>query len=101
MTSAMRLSNVMPDVVNIGRCKRVARIQIGVGQDRKRQMQPLRRLALIAGVLRRKAKNVGDAERFEFGKMIAKAARLRRAAARAGISSQPGGASTPGTPVRG
>src|SRR5215472_901889 len=47
-------------------------------------MQPLRRLALIGGVLARQAIDLGDAERFELGKMIAKPARLRRAAARAG-----------------
>ena len=47
-------------------------------------MQPLGRFALIAGILRRKAIDLGDAERLQLGEMIAKAAGLRRAAARAG-----------------
>ena len=64
-------------------------------------MQPLGGFALIVGILRRKAEDVGDAERLELGKMVAEAAGLRRAARAPGMSSQPGGRSTPGTPVRG
>src|SRR5262249_31248344 len=45
-------------------------------------MQTLDRFALIGGVLRGEAKNTGDAELLEFGEMVAKAARLRRTAAR-------------------
>ena len=47
-------------------------------------MQAIGGLLLVVGVLRRQAENLGDAERLELGEMIAKAARLRRAAARAG-----------------
>ena len=47
-------------------------------------MEPLGGLALIIGVLGRQAENLGDAQLLEFGEMIAEAARLRRAAARAG-----------------
>jgi len=79
----------------------VCELVVGVGENRKRQMQPFRSLALISGILRRKTVDMGDAERLQFGKMIAKAAGLRRAAPRTGDIVQPGGASTPGTPVRG
>src|SRR5215475_1522399 len=47
-------------------------------------MQTLDRFALIGAVLRRQAENTGDAELLEFAEMVAKAARLWRAAARPG-----------------
>jgi len=47
-------------------------------------VEPLGGFALIIGILGRQAENVSDAERFELGKMVAEAAGLRRAAARAG-----------------
>ena len=47
-------------------------------------MQAARRLLLIGRVLRRQAEHLGDAELLQFGEMIAEAAGLRRAAARAG-----------------
>ena len=75
--------SVMPEVVKVGRCKRARKFQIRIGQDRKRQVQPLGGLALIVGILRRQAEDVSNAERLQFGKMVAKTARLRRAAARA------------------
>src|SRR5262249_13288243 len=56
--------------------------EVLVRKHRERQMQTLDRFALIGGVLRREAENTGDAELLEFGEMVAKAARLRRAAAR-------------------
>jgi hypothetical protein len=74
----------------------------GIGEDRERQVQALGGLALIVGVLRREPEQVGNAEPIELGEMVAKAAGLGGAAARAGnIVPPPGGRSTPGTPVRG
>src|SRR5205807_8566404 len=46
-------------------------LELGVGEDRERQMQPLGGLPLIAGGLRRKPIEVGDAERSDLGKMVA------------------------------
>src|SRR5919197_4869888 len=47
-----------------------------VGKHRKRQVQTLHRFALIGAVLRRQTKHTRDPEPLEFGKMVAKAARL-------------------------
>ena len=47
-------------------------------------MEPLSGLSLIIRVLGLEAENMRYADRFEFGKMVAEAAGLRRAAARAG-----------------
>src|SRR6185503_1883957 len=57
--------------------------EAGVRQDRKWQVQPLRRLALIGAVLRRQPEQRVGPKPLELGEMIADAARLRRAAARA------------------
>ena len=84
MTSAMRFSSVMPGDGEGRQVQRPGKRQLGIGQDRERQMQPLGGLALIIGVLGRQAEQVRHAQRFELGEMVAKAAGLRRAAARAG-----------------
>jgi hypothetical protein len=47
-------------------------------------VQALDEFALIGGVLGRETKNARDAEPLELAEMVAKAARLRRAAARSG-----------------
>ena len=79
----MRLSRVMPATVKVGSLSARASSSFGIGQHRERQVQPLDRLALIAGVLRRQAEELRHAEPLELGEMVAERARLRRAAARA------------------
>jgi len=50
--SVMRLSNVIPSTSNVGRTQRVRKFQLRVGEQREWQLEPLRGLALIVGVLR-------------------------------------------------
>src|SRR5262245_28524387 len=42
-----------------------------IGKNGERQMQALRRLALVSAVLRREAEKVGNAELLELGEMVA------------------------------
>src|SRR5262249_59492722 len=55
-----------------------------VGKHWEREVQALDGFTLIGAILCREAKNAGDAEALELAEMVAKAARLRRAAARSG-----------------
>jgi hypothetical protein len=55
--------------------------EVGVRNERKRQMQSLDSFPLIVGVLGRKAEEVGDAKSSELGKMVAERAGLWRTAA--------------------
>ncbi len=57
--------------------------QPGVGKQRKRQVQPLDGFALVFAILCRKPEDPRHAQRLEFPEMIAEAAALGRAAARA------------------
>ena len=59
-------------------------IEVFIRQDRKRQMQSFGCFALIDGILRRQPEHLGNSQRLQVGKMIAKTARLRRATPRAG-----------------
>lgn len=63
--------------------QRVARLEFGVAQDFKRQMQSRNRLLLVFGGLRAESKCL-DAELAELGHQIAETAALRRAASRTG-----------------
>ena len=74
----------MPATSNVGSLSARVSLQLRVRQDRERQVQPLDRLALIVGVLRRQPEQLRDAEPLQLGEMVAEAAGLRRAAARAG-----------------
>src|SRR5438876_4711402 len=58
--------------------------QVGIGQNGERQVQTLGRLALIGGALSRQAEDLTNTKPFELVEMVTEAARLRRAAARAG-----------------
>jgi hypothetical protein len=51
--------------------ERPCKFEFDVGQNWKRQLQTLRRLALIRGVLRGKPIDVIDAEALDLRKMIA------------------------------
>lgn len=55
-----------------------------IGEERKGKMKPLGGFALIRGVLCGEAEEVGDAQRFEFCKMVAEGTALRGASAGAG-----------------
>jgi hypothetical protein len=64
-----------------------------IREHRERQMQAFRCFALIRRVLGRKAEKVLDAERLQFGEVVATGASLRRAPSRAGwlrLASFPG-----------
>ena len=84
MTSAMRLSSVMPATVKVGSSIARASARPSIREQREKAVEALDCLALIGGILRRKAVKTADAEQLELGEMIAERARLRRAAARAG-----------------
>ena len=101
ITSAMRLISVMPSTAKVGRLSARVSVEICIRQDRERQMQPLDRLALIVGVLRRQAEQMRDAEPLQLGEVIAEGAGLRRAAARAGDRVPARRQRLPGRPVRG
>ena len=86
----------MPETWKVGRFSASRQHEPGVGQNRERQVQPLDRLALVAGVLGRKPVEPRDIERLQLGKMIAERARLRRAAARPRDGVPPVGRRLPG-----
>ena len=79
----MRLSSVIPAVENVGRLSALGERELLVRQDCERQMQSRRCFLLIGSVLRGQAKELRNAQAFEFGEIIAERAGLRRAATRA------------------
>jgi hypothetical protein len=97
----MRLISVMPSTAEGRQLSARGERELLVRQDRERQMQPLGRLALIVGRLGREAEELRDARALQVGEVIAKAAGLRRAAARAGNAVPAGRRRLPGRPVRG
>lgn len=66
MTSAMRLSSVE----NVGRLRARVSVSFSSDKNRKRQVQPRRRLLLIGGVLCRQTIELRDAQARELAEMI-------------------------------
>ena len=81
--------------------QRCRELEMFIRENRKRQVQALRYLALIDRVLGGKAEEAMDAKTFQLCKVIAESTRLRRASSRARDQVPSRRVINPGNPVRG